>query len=128
MISQTAKGDRKRALVRLRMVSSFKTHHFSTFRTGIALGLAFPAVIDGLVRCESSYIPPMLVAEPPSGLQSHTRISIPSWGALLYIYAVLLVPTLLAFLVGVNMLVWSASRINYVFIFGTVPGNLRHRG
>ena len=57
MISQTAKGDRKRALVRLRTVSSFKTHHFSTFRTGAALGLAFPAIVDGLVRCESSDIP-----------------------------------------------------------------------
>jgi len=52
-----SKGDRKRALVRLRTASSFKTHHFSTFRTGLALGLAFPAVIDGIVRCESSNIP-----------------------------------------------------------------------
>lgn len=57
MISHIAKGDRKRALVRLRTVSSYKTHHFSTFRTGLALGLTLPAVIDGIVRCKSSSIP-----------------------------------------------------------------------
>jgi hypothetical protein len=56
MISQKAKGDRKRALVRLRTTPSFKTHHFSTFRTGLALGLAVPAIIDGTVRCKSSNI------------------------------------------------------------------------
>lgn len=36
----------------------------------------------------------------------------------MYIYAIFLVPTLFAFLVGFNLVVWSASRINYVFIFG----------
>ncbi|KAI0000209.1 hypothetical protein BJV74DRAFT_766977, partial [Russula compacta] len=117
-----AKGDRKRALVRLRTVSSHKTHHFSTFRTGLALGLAFPAVTDGIVRGEYSNIYTML-AEPFSALQPQTRIAIPSWGNLLYIYAILLVPALLAFLVGVNMLIWNASRINYVFIFGTASQN-----
>ncbi|KAI0252472.1 EXS family-domain-containing protein, partial [Lactifluus subvellereus] len=45
-----AKGDRKRALGHLRAGSSRTTHHFSTFRTGLALGLAFPALIDGIVR------------------------------------------------------------------------------
>ncbi len=49
-----AKGDRKRALIRLRMVSSHRTHHFSSFRTGLALGLAFPAAIDGIIHCKSS--------------------------------------------------------------------------
>ncbi|KAH9998599.1 hypothetical protein BJV77DRAFT_940549 [Russula vinacea] len=57
-----AKGDKKRALVRLRTVTSYKTHHFSTFRTGVALGLAFPAAIDGIVRCESSNIPRCLLS------------------------------------------------------------------
>lgn len=118
IISYVAKGDRKRALVRLRAVSSHRTHHFSTFRTGVALGLAFPAAIDGIVRCESSDNSVML-AEHPSGLQPHTRVDIPSWRSLLFIYANLLVPTLLAFLVGTNLLIWTASRINYVFIFGT---------
>ena len=122
IISYVAKGDRKRALVRLRAVSTHKTHHFSSFRTGIALGLAFPATIDAIVRCESSNNSTML-AEHPSGLQPHTRVDIPSWATLLFIYANLLVPTLLAFLVGTNLLIWTASRINYVFIFGTVSRN-----
>ena len=56
IISLTAKGDRKRALFRLRSAPSFKTHHFSTFRTGLALGLAAPAILDGTVRCKSSII------------------------------------------------------------------------
>ena len=54
MNSYTAQGDRKRALTSLRAVHSQKTHHFSTFRTGIALGLAFPAFVDGIVRSTSS--------------------------------------------------------------------------
>ena len=61
-----------------------------------------------------------MLAEHPSGLQPHTRVDIPSWGSLLFIYANLLIPTLLPFLVGTNMLIWTESRINYVFIFGTV--------
>jgi xenotropic and polytropic retrovirus receptor 1 len=66
-----------------------------------------------------------MFAEHPSGLQPHTRIDIPSWASLLFIYANLLVPTLLAFLVGANMLIWASSRINYVFIFGTgIPKSL----
>ena len=56
MISLTAKGDRKRALFRLRSAPSFKTHYFSTFRTGLALGLAAPAIINGTVRCKSSNV------------------------------------------------------------------------
>jgi hypothetical protein len=61
----------------------------------------------------------MILAKPPLGLQPYTRLAIPSWGSLLYIYMILLAPTLLAVLVGTNMLIWNASRINYVFIFGT---------
>jgi xenotropic and polytropic retrovirus receptor 1 len=60
-----------------------------------------------------------MFAKHLSGLQPHTRVDIPSWASLLFVYANLLVPTLLAFLVGANMLIWTASRINYVFIFGT---------
>lgn len=36
----------------------------------------------------------------------------------MYIYAVFFVPALFTLLVGTNLLVWSNSRINYVFIFG----------
>jgi hypothetical protein len=60
------------------------------------------------------------------GFQNSTRAALPAWGSLLYIYAVFLVPTLFAFGVGINMLVWSASRINYVFIFGKDPATFLH--
>lgn len=53
-----------------------------------------------------------------AGLQPHTQEAIPGWQGLLFVYAVLLLPVLFSLLVGVNLLVWSRSRINYVFIFG----------
>ncbi|KAI0319243.1 SPX domain-containing protein [Amylostereum chailletii] len=48
-----ARGDKKRAMVRLRALSSHKSHHYSTFRTGLALGLAIPAFAYGLYESES---------------------------------------------------------------------------
>lgn len=42
----------------------------------------------------------------------------PGWDGLLFIYGIFFVPTFFALLVGVNLLVWSRARINYVFIFG----------
>ena len=54
MNSCTAQGDRKRALASLRTTHSQKTHHFSSFRTGMALGLAFPAFVDGIIHSTSS--------------------------------------------------------------------------
>lgn len=50
-----ARGDKKKALTRLRGGGQHQTHHFSTFRTGMMLGLAVPALVDGLV--ESEYLP-----------------------------------------------------------------------
>ncbi|KZO99599.1 hypothetical protein CALVIDRAFT_534007 [Calocera viscosa TUFC12733] len=47
-----AKGDRKRARDRLRADVSPHTHHFSTFRAGVFIGLAVPAIVLGVVRCE----------------------------------------------------------------------------
>lgn len=35
---------------RLRGEASHTSHHFSTFRTGMALGLAVPALADGLYQ------------------------------------------------------------------------------
>ena len=52
------------------------------------------------------------------GFQPDTRHAIPGYDGLLYVFAVLLVPTLFSLLIGINILVWSRSRINYVFIFG----------
>ncbi|KAJ7269844.1 EXS family protein/ERD1/XPR1/SYG1 family protein [Mycena rebaudengoi] len=52
-----------------------------------------------------------------SGYQQSTRDQIPGWDALLLVYAVLFVPVVFSLLVGLNLLVWARSRINYVFIF-----------
>ena len=43
----------KKARMRLRTAENHKTHHFSTFRAGLYIGLAVPAVVDGLVKCQS---------------------------------------------------------------------------
>ncbi|KZT23701.1 hypothetical protein NEOLEDRAFT_1069012, partial [Neolentinus lepideus HHB14362 ss-1] len=46
------RGDRKKALERLRAGSRVKSHHFSTFRSGLAIGLAIPALVSGLYLSE----------------------------------------------------------------------------
>ncbi|KAG5651838.1 hypothetical protein H0H81_007244 [Sphagnurus paluster] len=43
-----ARGDKKRAMTRLRTGYASKSHHYSVFRSGLLLGLAFPALISGL--------------------------------------------------------------------------------
>ncbi|KZT71877.1 hypothetical protein DAEQUDRAFT_665215 [Daedalea quercina L-15889] len=45
-----ARGDKKRAQARLRSGTTHKSHHFSTFRSGVLLGLGIPAFVDGLVK------------------------------------------------------------------------------
>ncbi|EPS95666.1 hypothetical protein FOMPIDRAFT_1131990 [Fomitopsis schrenkii] len=45
-----ARGDKKRAQARLRSGATHKSHHFSTFRSGLMLGLSVPALVDGLYR------------------------------------------------------------------------------
>jgi hypothetical protein len=52
LMSHAARGDRKHALVHLRAVPSHKTQHSSTFRAGLALGLGFSALIDGILLCK----------------------------------------------------------------------------
>jgi hypothetical protein len=54
----------------------------------------------------------------PAGLHTNTHVSLPAWNILLFIYSILLIPALLALLVGLNLVVWARERINYVFIFG----------
>ncbi|EIM89067.1 EXS-domain-containing protein [Stereum hirsutum FP-91666 SS1] len=44
------RGDKKKALYRLRAEGSRKTHHFSSFRTGAMLGLAIPALVSGIYQ------------------------------------------------------------------------------
>ncbi|OSC98086.1 hypothetical protein PYCCODRAFT_1375838, partial [Trametes coccinea BRFM310] len=47
-----ARGDKKKALARLRGGTKHTSHHFSTFRTGMFVGLAIPALADGLYRSQ----------------------------------------------------------------------------
>lgn len=60
----------------------------------------------------------LLTSSFHTGFQPHTRSAIPGWDALLFIYGIFLIPVLFALLVGVNLVVWARTRINYVFIFG----------
>ncbi|KAF7316200.1 Signal transduction protein [Mycena indigotica] len=94
-------GDKKKALERLRLGPMHKSHHVSTFWSGLLVGLALPALASGLYY---SY-------------QQATRDAIPGWDALLLVYATFLIPVVFSFLVGINVLIWSNTRINYVFIF-----------
>lgn len=96
-----ARGDKKKAQARLRSDSQHKSHHFSTFRSGMLLGLAVPALADGIVK----------------SFQPETRAAIPSWDGLLFVYGIFLVPVLFSLLIGLNLLVWHKARINYTFIF-----------
>jgi hypothetical protein len=60
----------------------------------------------------------LIQSQLSSGFQKTTRDAIPGWNGLLFVYGVLLIPVLFSLLIGINLLVWSRSRINYVFIFG----------
>lgn len=114
-----ARGDKKKALERLRTSTSPKTHHFSTFRSGLLIGFAISALIDGLGKGQYFWAAITRVA---SWLflvfQPETQQAIPCWDILLFIYGLIFVPVLYSFLVGFNLLMWAKSRINYVFIFG----------
>ncbi|VDB96024.1 unnamed protein product [Peniophora sp. CBMAI 1063] len=99
------RGDRKKAMLRLRSTALHKTHHFSTFRTGLFVGLAVPVMVSGIVQ----------------SFHADARGQIPGWDALLYVYGTFLIPTFFSFLIGLNMLVWARSRINFVFIFDLDP-------
>lgn len=52
------------------------------------------------------------------GFHQDTRELIPGWDGLLYVYGILLIPTLFACLISLNIIVWARSRINYVYILG----------
>ncbi|KAF5390741.1 hypothetical protein D9757_004545 [Collybiopsis confluens] len=107
-----AHGDKKRAKTRLKTGRVSKTHHYSTFRSGLFLGAGIPALVAGIV----------------ASFQPETRAQIPNWDGLLFAYGVISIPVFFSLLVGVNLLVWSRSRINYVFIFELDPRTrLDHR-
>ncbi|KAK1235825.1 Xenotropic and polytropic retrovirus receptor 1 [Marasmius sp. AFHP31] len=50
--SRFVRGNRKAAMAHLRGVNAHKTHHFSSFRTGIMLGVAVPALVSGIYKSE----------------------------------------------------------------------------
>ncbi len=130
-------GDQKRARIRLRAVGKHKSHHFSTFRSGLYLGMGLPALISGIYqslfsRCLWMSRGMISYLLSSIGFQPETRQAIVSWDALLLVYATLLIPVLFALLVGLNIWVWTRYRINYAFIFGeltcfgiTCKANLR---
>ncbi|KAG1760755.1 EXS family-domain-containing protein, partial [Suillus occidentalis] len=96
------RGDKKKAITHLRVGATQKSHHFSTFRTGLWLGSSIPATITGLIACALC--------------QRHsTRISLHSWDIILFIYSILLIPTLLALLVVISFavlpIVWRTSTL-----------------
>jgi hypothetical protein len=95
-----ASGDKKKALKQLRARTIVKSYHFSTFRSGVLIGFAIPALIDGLVKVQ----------------QPETQQAIPCWDILLFLYSLIFVPVLYSFLLGMNLVVWARSRINYAFI------------
>ncbi|KAL1726991.1 EXS family-domain-containing protein, partial [Schizophyllum commune] len=45
-----AEGDKKRASARLRAATEQKTHHFSTFRTGLTIGISLPPLALGIYQ------------------------------------------------------------------------------
>ncbi|KAL0578222.1 Xenotropic and polytropic retrovirus receptor 1 [Marasmius crinis-equi] len=104
-ISLFARGNRKIAMAYLRGVNAHKTHHFSSFRSGVLLGIAVPALVSGIYQ----------------SFQPERRASIVGWDGLLFVYGILFIPVVFALLVGVNLAIWSRSHINYVFIFELNP-------
>ncbi|KAF5353642.1 hypothetical protein D9757_013185 [Collybiopsis confluens] len=86
-----AHGDKKRAKTRLKTGRVSKTHHYSTFRSGLFLGAGIPALVAGIV----------------ASFQPETRAQIPNWDGLLFAYGVISIPVFFSLLVGVNLLVWK---------------------
>ncbi|CAE7131077.1 unnamed protein product [Rhizoctonia solani] len=95
------KGDEKKARTRLRATARHSTHHFSTFRSGMYIGLALPALAMGIYY----------------SLQEEQRERIPEWAALIQVYAALCIPVIFSLLLGLNMVAWARARINFIFIF-----------
>ncbi|CCA74266.1 related to putative phosphate transporter 1 [Serendipita indica DSM 11827] len=94
-------GDRKKARLRLRASLQPRSHHYSTFRTGLFIGLSIPPLISGIYE----------------SFQPSTRAAVPAWPALLQIYLAFFVPVVFGLLVSLNIIVWAHVRINYIFIF-----------
>jgi len=73
---------------------------FSSGMSGFFLGLALPALIDGVVK----------------SFQAETRRNIPEWPALMQLFGAFFLPTFFACLVAVNLVAFNRSRINYTLV------------
>ncbi|KIJ36931.1 hypothetical protein M422DRAFT_50759 [Sphaerobolus stellatus SS14] len=114
-------GDRKQARKRLKSPGQLQSHYFSTFCSGLFIGLGLPGLISGIYNSGLYYIyssrTEIYSFGEYLGFQPHVREQIPQWGPLLEIYATLMIFVVFALLLGVNMLVWTQARINFQFMF-----------
>ncbi|KAG0226777.1 hypothetical protein BGW42_003429 [Actinomortierella wolfii] len=100
------KGHRRRGMAKLRIPDSKnQTHHNVMLRIGIYMGL----------------VAPLMVQAVQSAFSEETEREIPIWNSLLLVYGGLFITILFACLFGINMYVWTKSRINYKFIFEFDP-------
>lgn len=83
------------------------------------IGAALPLFIEGLVKSESTgfYMSSGLLTPPRAGATATTRAEIPYWQPLLQLFGGMFLPILFALLFYLNLLAWSAARINHVLIF-----------
>lgn len=99
------RNDSKDARDHLRSGGSRVTsHHFSTFRSGLCLGVALPLFISALYE---------LYSQSSRNQQNQT----PHWQSILHVYGILFLPAIYPLLVSLNIFGWARFRINYVFIF-----------
>ncbi|SGY45788.1 BQ5605_C001g00338 [Microbotryum silenes-dioicae] len=82
------RGDRKKALERLRNTGQSERHHFTAWRAGVYIG------------CSAS-----------------TRVQIPYWEALMQLFGAMFLPIFFSVLFFLNLSVWAKARINYILIF-----------
>ncbi|KAL6303031.1 SPX domain-containing protein, partial [Sparassis latifolia] len=70
-----ARGDRKKAMDRLRGWQR-QSHHFSSFKTGLMLGLALPAFVDGVYQSKFHQLPTLFIQIPgrESAVSSYVRV------------------------------------------------------
>ncbi|GAA6021422.1 hypothetical protein JCM10207_004728 [Rhodosporidiobolus poonsookiae] len=95
------RGDRKKALERLRDFGQKKRHHFTSWRAGMLMGAGLPLMIEGLVL----------------SFKASTRAEIPYWPALMQFFGACFLPVFFALAFFLNLAAWNYARINYVLIF-----------
>lgn len=118
---RTVSGDRKTAARRLRIgVDQSQTQYSSILRLGLYLGLSIPALVIGLVEGKvfEGLWPNCQFKTCSQAFKNSKRNANSAWSALLFVYGVFFVPVIFSLLVGLNIVAWSSTRINYVFIFG----------